>query len=634
MTITFDWQATFADKITTPEDAVASIKHGNRVFVGSGAAEPQTLVAALVRRRHDLAGAEVIHIMTLGVAPYVDAKFHEGFRHNAFFIGANTREAVADCRADYTPIFLSELPRLIREGRRGPIDVALIQTSPPDKFGFMSYGVSVDIVKAAAESACRVVAQVNSRMPRVLGDSFIHVSQVHALVPVEEPLLEAKHPAPDEVAQRIGQRIADLIEDGSTLQMGIGTIPDAVLACLTDKKDLGIHTEMFSDGVIPLVEAGVINGRRKNIRPGKIVSSFVLGSHRLYDWLHDNPMVEFHPTEYTNDPFRIAQHDKMIAINSALEVDLTGQVCADSLGTYFYSGIGGQVDFIRGASRSHGGKPIIALPATAKHGAQSRIVSALKPGAGVVTSRGDVHYVVTEFGVADLHGKSIRERVLALVHIAHPDFRDQLMEEARQRRLVPQDQVAVRTAGTPEIESLTTRFTTPEGETVLLRPVHPTDEEALRDAFYHLSPETLHQRFHGVVKSASRKRFRDVTIIDPDKGMVIVGVHHEGERDVIVATARYEILPASGEAVAGILVADEWQGKGIGTRLLQHLMEIARGHRVPAFIASVFPDNKAVLHVFHKCALAPIHSSVEDGVYHLRIPLNPEPAPARTSHAE
>lgn len=626
MTVFFDWQSTYAHKIRTAEDALASIRHGDRVFVGSGAAEPQALVAALVKRRDNLAGAEVIHILTLGLAPYVAPKFHEGFRHNAFFIGANTREAVAECRADYTPIFLSELPRLIREQRKGPIDVALIQTSPPDKFGFMSYGVSVDIVKAAAESARRVVAQVNPRMPRVLGDSFIHVSQVDALVPVEEPLLEATHPAPDDVAQRIGRRIADMIEDGSTLQMGIGTIPDAVLACLTDKKDLGIHTEMFSDGVIPLVESGVINGRRKNIRQGKIVSSFVLGSHHLYDWLHDNPMVEFHPTEYTNDPFRIAQHDKMIAINSALEIDLTGQVCADSLGTYFYSGIGGQVDFIRGASRSRGGKPIIALPATAKGGAQSRIVPTLKPGAGVVTSRGDVHYVVTEFGVADLHGKSIRERVLALVHIAHPDFRDRLMEDARRRKLVPPDQVAVRIAGTPEIESLTTRFTTNDRQEILLRPVHPTDEEALREAFYNLSATTLYQRFHGVVKFASRKRFRDVTIFDPEKGMVIVGVHREGGRDVIVATARYEILPASGDAVAGILVADEWQGKGIGTRLLQHLIDIARSRRIPAFVANVFPDNEATLHLFHKCAAGEITSTVRENVYRLRIPLDPEPS--------
>jgi GNAT superfamily N-acetyltransferase len=425
-----------------------------------------------------------------------------------------------------------------------------------------------------------------------------------------------------------------MIEDGSTLQMGIGTIPDAVLACLTDKKDLGIHTEMFSDGVIPLVESGVINGRRKNIRQGKIVSSFVLGSHRLYDWLHDNPMVEFHPTEYTNDPFRIAQHDKMIAINSALEIDLTGQVCADSLGTYFYSGIGGQVDFIRGASRSRGGKPIIALPATAQHGAQSRIVSALKPGAGVVTSRGDVHYVVTEFGVADLHGKSIRERVLALVHIAHPDFRDQLMEEARRRKLVPPDQVAVRLAGTPEIESLTTRFTTRGEAEILLRPVHPTDEEPLREAFYNLSPTTLYQRFHGVVKFASRKRFRDVTIFDPEKSMVIVGVHHEGERDVIVAAARYDQLPGTADAVAGILVADEWQGKGVGTRLLQHLMDIARRRRIATFIANVFPDNAAILHVFQKCSAGEITSTLKDNIYRLRIPLTPEPVPAHKNHTE
>jgi len=430
-----DWHQTYRDKLVTATAAVKCVTLGQRVFIGSGAAEPQTLVAALAERGGELAGNEIIHILTLGIAPYADACYRDAFRHNALFIGANVRTAVAEGRADYTPIFLSEIPRLFRS-RRLALDIALIQVSPPDAQGFCSYGVSVDVVKAAAESAGMVIAEVNPRMPRTLGDSFIHVSRIRHLVAADAPLLESVPAEPDAVALEIGRHVAGLIEDGSTLQLGIGAVPNAVLQQLRHRRDLGIHTEMFSDGVMDLIEAGAITCARKTLLPGKVVTSFCMGSQRLYRYVHNNPMFEFRPVEFTNDPAIIAQNAKMVAINAALEVDLTGQVCADSIGSRFYSGIGGQVDFIRGSARSEGGKPIIVLRSTAKAGTVSRIVPHLHEGAGVVTTRGDVHFVVTEYGVADLWGKSIRERVRALVAIAHPDFRDELLLEATRRHLI------------------------------------------------------------------------------------------------------------------------------------------------------------------------------------------------------
>ncbi|HEY4490991.1 MAG TPA: acetyl-CoA hydrolase/transferase C-terminal domain-containing protein, partial [Acidobacteriota bacterium] len=371
----------------------------------------------------------VIHLLTAGNADYVNPEMVVHFRHVAFFAGANVRQAINDGRADFIPIFLGEIEALIAS-RAIPIDVALIHLSPPDEHGFCSFGVGIDTSKTAAEHARTIIAQINPRMPRTLGDSFIHLNKIHRIVNVDDPILEQPQGRVSDTANRIAKNVADLIEDGSTLQLGIGEIPDGVLCHLKHKRDLGVHTEMVSDGVVELIEEGVINNEKKTLHPGKIILGFVLGTRKLYDFIDNNPIFEFHPSQYTNDPFIISRNDKQVAINSAIEVDLTGQVCADSIGYNFYSGIGGQVDFIRGAARSRGGKPIIALPSTAKNGGVSRIVPHLKEGAGVVTSRGDVHYVVTEFGTAYLHGKTIRERCKALINIAHPDFREDLMRFA------------------------------------------------------------------------------------------------------------------------------------------------------------------------------------------------------------
>jgi 4-hydroxybutyrate CoA-transferase len=433
---------TYLKKFVSADEPVKVIRSGNRVYIHSGCAYPKTVVDAMARRYKEVQDVEVCHLMVFGDAPYMKPEMEGHFRHNGFFLGGNTRKHVNAGKADFMPIFLSEIPYLIRHDTKHKVDVVLIQVSPPDSHGFCSMGVAVDCTKAAVHVADYVIAQVNPQMPRVHGDSFIHLDDIDFAVEQDEPLQELpgiSDVIPEkeaEVFKVIGKNIAELVRDGSTLQMGIGAIPDAVLAMLGDRKNLGIHTEMFSDGVIPLIESGVINCASKTLLPGKMVTSFVLGSKKLFEYIHDNPFVEMRPTEFVNDPFNIARNEKMIAINSALQVDLSGQVCADSIGYSFYSGFGGQVDFIRGSARSKGGRPIIALPSTAKDGTLSRIVPHLEEGAGVTTSRGDVHFVVTEYGVVDLHGMNVRERVNALIGIAHPKFREELERFAKEKKYI------------------------------------------------------------------------------------------------------------------------------------------------------------------------------------------------------
>ena len=421
-----------APRTVSAEQAVAHVRSGDRVFVHGAAATPRALLDALVARAHELTDVEVVHMHADGPAPHVAPQMAGHFRHRALFIGANTREAVNTGRADFVPVFLSDIPHLFTSGLL-PIDVALVQVSPPDNHGFCSLGTSVDCAKAAVESARMVIAQVNPRMPRTLGDSFVSLQQIDFLVATDEPLIAHAAGPIDETERLIGAQVAALVDDGATLQLGIGAIPNAALAAMVDKRDLGVHTEMFSDGLLELVEAGVVTGAAKTLHAGKIVTTFLMGSQRLYDWVNDNPLIEMHPVDYTNDTAVIRRNVRMTAINSALEVDLTGQVCADSMGTRLFSGVGGQMDFMRGAALSPGGKAIIALPSSAKAGTLSRIVPTLAPGAGVTTTRAHVQYIVTEYGVAFLHGKSIRERAAALIAIAHPEFRDALTAWARQQ---------------------------------------------------------------------------------------------------------------------------------------------------------------------------------------------------------
>jgi acyl-CoA hydrolase len=439
--MSMSWEREYKKRLKDADGALECVQSGMRVYIQPGCAEPETLVEALMRRAPQVYDVEIVHMMTMGCAPYVAPEMAGHFRHNAMFIGANVRDAINDGRADYTPIYLSEIEELFESGAM-PIDVALIEVSPPDSHGFCSFGVGVDTTLTAAKVAKHVVAQINDNMPRTFGDSFIHVSDIGAFVESSRPLCALKKPIVTDLQVAIARNVASLIEDGAVLQTGIGGIPDAVLPLLMDRKDLGVHSELVSDGVIPLIEAGVLTGARKNFKPRKIILGFALGTPHLFDFLDNNPIFEFHPTAYTNEPGLIARNDNMVAINSALQVDLTGQVCSDSIGNQFYSGIGGQVDFLRGASRSKGGKPIIAISSTAKQGTISRIVPMLDPGAGVVTSRGLVRYIVTEYGVAYLHGKSIRERAKALIEIAHPEFRAELYEYCEKTKWLQHPQAA------------------------------------------------------------------------------------------------------------------------------------------------------------------------------------------------
>lgn len=423
-----NWRNLYQHKIMGADQALKVIKSGDRVVIGHACGEPQTLVEAMVKRAPELRDVEIVHMVAMGQAKYAQPGMEASFRHNALFVGSSTRKAVEEGRAEYTPCFFSEVPRLFRN-KLLPVDVVLLQITPPDQDGFCSYGVSVDYTQPAAESAITVICQMNSKLP-FTGGAKIHLDHIHVIVEQDQPLLELKPPQIGEVERKIGEHVASLIPDGATLQLGIGAIPDAVLLFLGNKKDLGIHSEMFSDGVVFLAESGVITNRKKTINPGKFIATFLMGTQKLYDFVNHNPDVEMRSVDYVNDPYIVGQHDQMISINSAIQVDLMGQVNAEMIGSKQFSGIGGQVDFVRGASRSVGGKSIIALPSTAANGKISRITAELDRGAAVSTSRNDVHVVVTEFGIAELRGKSLRERARALISIAHPDFRAILSEQA------------------------------------------------------------------------------------------------------------------------------------------------------------------------------------------------------------
>jgi len=436
------WTEHYRSKIRTAEEALQVVKSGDRVSIHQGCSEPEDLVRAMLKRAPELRDVEVVHMATMGSADYTRPEYQGHFRHAAFFIGANVRQAVQEGRADFIPIFLGEIEGLFKSGAM-PLDVALVQCTPPDDYGFMSLGAGVDITLTAAQYAKHVIVEVNDQVPRTLGDCFLHVSKADAIVETSHPLAEYKQAEVTDVHRAIARHVANLIPNGATVQMGIGEIPEAVLGALRDHQDLGVHSEMVPDGIIELIQTGVVNNEKKTIHPHKVITAFVLGTKPLFDFLHNNPIFEFHPTAYTNDPFIIAQNDRMVAINSALEIDLSGQVCADSIGHLPYSGIGGQVDFIRGAARSKGGIPIIALASTARGGTVSRITPALRTGAGVVTSRGDVHYVVTEHGVAYLHGKTLRQRAEALIQIAQPEFRDELTQAARKLGILDRGAVPI-----------------------------------------------------------------------------------------------------------------------------------------------------------------------------------------------
>jgi len=615
------WRSVSPEKFVSEDDIFRRIHRGDTIFIGSACAEPQYLVQGLIRyvKAHPKAffDAEVLHIRTLGVAPYATEKFKDNFRHNSFFIGDSTREAVNSGVADYTPIFLSQVPDLFRRGL-ARVDVALIQTSSVDIHGYMSLGVSVDIVKAAVEKASVVVAQVNSRMPRVHGDTFIHIDDIDFVVPRDEEILEYSPEADTETAQRIGKYVARLIEDGDTIQVGYGSIPNAILANLSEKKHLGVHTELISDGVVALMKKGAIDNTRKNINRGKAVATFCMGRRATYDYIHDNPAVEFRTIDYTNDPLVIAQHDNMAAINSALEIDLTGQATAESIGRTFHSGVGGQADFMRGAVLSRGGKTILALKSTAASDVVSRIVPALREGAGTTLIRGDIHYVVTEYGIAYLHGKNIRERAMELITIAHPKFRPWLVSEAKKAGLIYQDQAFIPGERGIYPEELETWRTTKTGLNLFLRPIKISDEPLLKDFLYSLSDKSIYRRFMSQRFHMPHEFIQELVVIDYTREMAILALVGETPNEKVVGVGRYFIDPQTHTAEVAFAVRDDFHNQGIGSELLSYLTYLAKRQGLLGFTAEVFADNTPMLHVFEKGGFD-IERKASAGVYELRM---------------
>lgn len=593
-------------------DWKAYIKSGNRLFIGSNAAVPNALIEDLIAHSQDLNDIEVVHILTLSDNVWAQAEYKNLFKINTLFIGGEAvRQAVAEGRADYTPCFLSEVPQLFEENQL-PLDAALIMLSPPDKYGYCSMGVSVDVVSAAAQSARHIIAQINPRMPRTNGHSFIHMDQISAWMEAEQALPTLPPPSLDQVTERIGQYVSILVEDGATLQIGIGKIPQAVLSYLAHHKDLGVHSEMISDGILDLMEKGVINNRKKTFHNGKAVTTFCVGTQRLYDFVDGNPHIEFLPSEYVNSPVNISRNERMISINSAIEVDLTGQVVADSIGYKFYSGIGGQVDFVRGAALSKGGKPVIALPSTTRDGTVSRIVPYITEGAGVVTSRGHVHYIVTEFGIASLQGKSIRERALELIRVAHPDFREQLLTEVRKHFWVPGYQTGMPTS-VKELGAIEIKKLDIDNKPFELRPLHPADERRLQEFFYSHTKETLLLRYNYHPKQMSREKSCNLVSVNQQKDLALCIVDNSNQTEVIHAVGRYYLIESSNSCEAAFVIRENHRGKGMAKILLSEMTRIARSRGISTMCAYVRKDNKPMLSIFKKGGFAKKpHDSVQE----------------------
>ncbi len=584
----------YQQRLCSASEAVSGIRSGDRVLVGSGCAHPELLVDAMVKLAGELSDVEVTHLLTLGRADYIRPEYQAAFRHNAFFIGGNVRNAVQSGLADYTPIFLHELPSLLRSSRK--VDVALLQLSPPDKHGFCSLGIHVDIQRAAIDAARMVIAELNPNMPRTFGDTPVHLSQLSAVVESCGPILELKttdQERDNDVSMRIGCLVARLIPDGACVQLGIGRIPDAVLQFLQDKNDLGVHTEMFSDGLLRLLNEGNITNSRKTIHPHKTVTSFVMGSRALYDYVDDNPTIAFYASDFVNDPRIVSQNDDVVAVNSAIQVDLTGQVTADSIGHRFYSGIGGQVDFIRGAAMSRRGKPIIALPSTAKNGTVSRIVPKLSEGTGVVTSRGDVHYVVTEFGVAYLHGKTIRERAFSLINVAHPKFRTMLLDRLKETNYAKSKE-AIDKQLVHAYPSEWEDYPIYGGERFFVRPLQAADERRLQEFFYSHEPETIYSRYFSVKKSLGHWEAAELCCVDWRDRMAF-GVFEDDEAESLVAVGRYDRAPRENRAEVALTVHEKHRRKGVAKDLFRRLEAYAKQQNIKGLHGQIHPSNDAML---------------------------------------
>ena len=615
------FKTVYKDKFISVEYVFKKIHLGDRIFISTACGEPQFLVNALIKfvesNPKALMDSEVMHVWTLGVAPYANEKYKHNFRYNSFFIGNNARAAINKGLADYSPIFLSKIPGLFRKGVVA-LDVALIQTSLPDEHGYVSLGVSVDIVKAATESARVVIAQMNKNMPRVHGDGFLHISDIDYAVHHDEDLLVYSDEPDSDTAKDIGKYVSRLVEDGDTIQVGYGSIPNAVLSCLKEKKNLGIHTELISDGLVDLMKSGVVTNHNKSIDRGKTVATFCMGHKGTYEYINDNPAIVFKTVDITNNPLVIAQHKNMTAINSALEIDLTGQASAESLGHTFYSGIGGQADFMRGAVLAENGKTILTIPSTAENGTVSRITTFLSEGAGVTLNRGDIHYVVTEYGIAYLHGKNIRERAMELIAIAHPKFRPGLIKEAKERNLIYKDQAYIAGKGGEYPSDLETIRVTKTGLSIQLRPVKISDESALKDFFYSLSDNSMYRRFISTRKDIPHERLQEFVVIDYRKEMVILAILQENDQEKIMGVGQYGIMEGTHMADVAFVVSDTAQNQGIGRQLLLYLTLLATKQGILGFTAEVLVNNLSMQHLFETAGFDITKRNIE-GLYELKM---------------
>jgi len=605
-----------------PEDEIFShIQRGDRIFISTACGEPQYALQALMKYVENnpkaFAEAEVMHIWTLGVAPYADEKYTYNFRYNTFFVGDSTRDSINRGIADYTPLFLSQIPKLFNQ-KRIPVDVALIQTSLPDKNGFVSLGVSVDICRAAIDNANIIIAQINENMPRVHGDTFINMDTIDFMIHHDEPLLEYSPGIPGEIALQIGKYVSKIINDGDTIQLGYGRTPNAILNNISEKNDLGIHSELLTESMVELIRQGVVNNSRKNIDKGKSIASFCMGTAKTYRYIDDNPNFEFRGIDYTNDPRIISTIENMTAINAALQIDLTGQATAESIGKQFYSGIGGSADFMRGAVLAPGGKTILVIQSTTRNGEISRIVPFLDSGAGVTLNRGDVHYVVTEYGIAYVHGKNIRERAMSLIAIAHPKFRPQLIEEAKKLNLIYKDQAFIPGKKGEYPEYLETIRTTRKGQVVLFRSVKVDDESLIKDLFYDMSDKSLQRRFMSQRKDVPHEMRQKFVVIDYTQERVILATVEENGKEVAVGMGQAIKDAKTHTAEVAFSVRDSYQDKGIGTELLTYLTQQAQKDGQLGFTADVLVENKPMLHVFEKMGFD-MEKKMEAGAYELKM---------------
>lgn len=609
-----DVLAALGDKITTPEEALASVSSGDRIFIGTACATPRVLVQALESMGIMLSDVCLYHFLVDGAIPCVDGHPQTKFHHKVFFVGSDAREVIKQGKADYIPISLAQVPHLIKRGGIS-IDVALVQVSMPNEEGFVSLGVSTDITSAIVKNAGRVIAEINPNMPWTHGDTLISVDKIDKMVLVETPIIEYVHPpVEDAVSEKIARYVARIIEDGSTLQIGLGRIPNHMLKYLTNRRALGIHSDVITDPIVDLIEQGVITGEAKTLHQGKIVASYCMGTRRLYDFINHNPLFSFHPIEYVCDPSVIAANYKMVSVTQAWSIDLMGQVCADQFEGEFYSGVSTQPDFIRGASMSPGGKPIICLASTTEDRSRSRIRPLLHEGEGVTIPRSDIHYVITEYGYAYLFCKSIRERALALIEIAHPSFRHWLLAEAKRLGYLREDQTLMSKTAYPE--EAVKEVTLKNGTKVIIRPAKASDVRGLQDIFYHMTPQDVYTRFFTCLKSLSVSKAEHLCNVDYEKEMAFVAtIGHEDEQ--IIGSSCYVVNPSTNMADVAYMIMPEWKGGGLGSALQQRMVEYAKSKGLRGFTADILAENKAMLTVARRCGTVTMRPSC--GAYEVEM---------------